>query len=80
MGLYSKNIRFSSDPNVISSQIISAQILHEEDFCDAVRNKIEHNGDGMAVPCRILDMVSRGEGGMGEGGSRSRMESAVYLL
>ena len=47
--------KLPSDPNVLSSSIINAQQLHEDDFCAAVRAKTEHC-EGVPIPCRVLDM------------------------
>mmetsp|Transcript_25865 Transcript_25865/g.43634 ORF Transcript_25865/g.43634 Transcript_25865/m.43634 type:complete len:545 (+) Transcript_25865:84-1718(+) len=60
LGVY-KSVKLSVDPHVLSSQIMAAQILHEEQFCDVVRRNIEHievDGKRVPIPCRFLDMGS----------------------
>lgn len=71
LGRY-EDVRLSSDPHVLSSQIINAQNLHEEDFCAAVKAKIEHS-EGRPIPCRVLDM------GCGYGGLLRKFKDYKFL-
>ena len=66
------DVRLSSDPIVLANQVVNAQALHEEDFCDAVRSKIEHC-DGKPIPCRFLDL------GCGFGGLLRKFRDYGFL-
>lgn len=75
LGVY-RSVELSVDPHVLSSQIMSAQMKHEEEFCAVVKRNIEHvNVDGKQVPiqCRFLDM------GCGYGSFLRRAREAGFL-
>jgi SAM-dependent methyltransferase len=71
LGRYT-GVKLSSDPIVLSSQVVNAQNLFEEEFCAVVRQKIEHC-DGVPIPCRFLDL------GCGYGGLLRKFRDYGFL-
>lgn len=71
LGRYT-GVKLSKDPIVLSSQVVNAQNVLEDEFCEFVRQKIEHC-DGVPIPCRFLDL------GCGYGGLLRKFKDYGFL-